>query len=151
MYHSKAQIEASEHILVIPPAPYWRACHPPVKVAEGHPGVKFQDLKSAEKLYGTANRQPRRISIFNTELQAQRHTGMGRVAERYSVSGKPEKAKVDPAKSISISKDGLVRLVEQTMARILRGFVAPTPTTGSREGVQALRTEMNDNINKVQT
>jgi hypothetical protein len=36
------------------------------------------------------------------------------------------------------------------MARILRGFVAPMPTTGSREGVQALRTEMNDNINKLQ-
>jgi hypothetical protein len=36
------------------------------------------------------------------------------------------------------------------MARILRGFVAPTPTTGSREGVQALRTGMKDNINKVQ-
>ena len=65
---------------------------------------------------------------------------MGRVAERYSVSGKPAKAKVDPATSISISEDGLVRLVEQTMARILRGFVAPTLTTGSEEGVQALRT-----------
>jgi hypothetical protein len=36
------------------------------------------------------------------------------------------------------------------MARILRGFVASTPTTCSQEGVQALRTEMNDNINMVQ-
>jgi hypothetical protein len=36
------------------------------------------------------------------------------------------------------------------VARILRGFVAPMPTTGSREGVQALWTEMNDNINKLQ-
>jgi hypothetical protein len=36
------------------------------------------------------------------------------------------------------------------MARILRGFVAPTPATGSQEGVQALQTEINDNVNKMQ-
>jgi hypothetical protein len=63
----------------------------------------------------------------------------------------PKKRKVDPATSINISGEGLVRLVEETMARILRGFVAPTSTTGSQEGVQALQTEMKDNINKVQT
>jgi hypothetical protein len=36
------------------------------------------------------------------------------------------------------------------MARILRDFVTPTPATGSREGVQTLRNEINENINKVQ-
>jgi hypothetical protein len=75
---------------------------------------------------------------------------MGRMAERYSMSGKPKKRKADLETSINISEDVLVRLVEKTMARILRDFVTPTPATSFREGVQTLRNEINENINKVQ-
>jgi hypothetical protein len=75
---------------------------------------------------------------------------MGRMAERYSMSGKPKKRKADLETSINISEDVLVRLVEKTMARILRDFVTPTPATSLREGVQTLRNEINENINKVQ-
>jgi len=61
----------------------------------------------------------------------------------------PKKRKLERAEIISISEDGLVQLVEDTMARILRGFVAPTPAAGAGEDVQRLRVEVEANITKV--
>jgi hypothetical protein len=51
------------------------------------------------------------------------------------MSGKPKKRKADSETSINISEDVLMRLVEKTIARILRDFVTPVPATSSREGV----------------
>jgi hypothetical protein len=45
----------------------------------------------------------------------------------------PKKRKAEQADIISIPEDGLVQLVEDTMTRILRGFVAPTPVAGAGE------------------
>ena len=50
---------------------------------------------------------------------------------------------------ISISEGSLVQLVEETMTRILRGFVPPTPIAGVGEDVQRLRVEVEANITKV--
>jgi hypothetical protein len=61
----------------------------------------------------------------------------------------PKKRKVDQANIIRISEDGLVQLVENTMTRILRDFVALEPTTGSIGEAQALRGEVEANISKV--
>jgi hypothetical protein len=61
----------------------------------------------------------------------------------------PKKRKVERAEIISISKDSLVQLVEDTMTRILRGFVAPTPAAGAGDDVQRLRVEVKANINKI--
>lgn len=62
---------------------------------------------------------------------------------------KPNKRKVERAEIISISEDGLVQLVEDTMTRILQGFVAPTPGAGAGEDVQRLRVEVEANTTKV--
>jgi hypothetical protein len=61
----------------------------------------------------------------------------------------PKKRKADQANIIRISEDGLVQLVENTMARILRDFVALKPTTGSIREAQVLRGEVEANISKV--
>ena len=61
----------------------------------------------------------------------------------------PKKRKVEQTDIISIAEDSLVQLVEETMTRILRGFVPPTPITGAREDVQRLRVEVEANITKV--
>lgn len=61
----------------------------------------------------------------------------------------PKKRKIERADVISISKDGLVQLVEDTMTRILRGYVAPTPAVGAGEEVQRLRVEVEASITKV--
>jgi hypothetical protein len=62
---------------------------------------------------------------------------------------RPKKRKADQANIIRISEDGLVQLVEDTMMRILRDFVALWPATGSIEEAQALRDEVDANISKV--
>jgi hypothetical protein len=62
---------------------------------------------------------------------------------------RPKKRKADQANIIRISEDGLVQLVEDTMTRILRDFVALWPATGSIEEAQALRDEVDANISKV--
>ena len=63
----------------------------------------------------------------------------------------PKKRKVEQTDIISISEDSLVQLVEETMTRILRSFVPPTPITGAGEDVQRLRVEVEANITKVRT
>jgi hypothetical protein len=68
-------------------------------------------------------------------------------ATRYLASLK--KRKVERAEITSISEDGLVHLVEDTITRILRGFVAPTPAAGTGEDVQHLRIEVEAKITKV--
>jgi hypothetical protein len=61
----------------------------------------------------------------------------------------PKKRKIERAEIISISEDGLVQLVEDTMTRILRGFVPPTPAAGAGEDLQRLRVEVEANTTKV--
>jgi hypothetical protein len=60
-----------------------------------------------------------------------------------------KKRKVDQTNIIRISGDGLVQLVENTMTRILRDFVALKPATGSVEEAQALQDGVEANIFKV--
>jgi hypothetical protein len=61
----------------------------------------------------------------------------------------PKKRKADQASIIRTSEDGLVQLVEDTMTRILRDFVALKPAAGSIEEVQVLRGEVEENTSKV--
>lgn len=61
----------------------------------------------------------------------------------------PKKRKADQANTVRVSEDGLVQLVENTMTRILRDFVAVTPAAGSGKDVQALRDEVDANISRV--
>jgi hypothetical protein len=61
----------------------------------------------------------------------------------------PKKRKADQANIIRISEDGLVQVVEDTMTKILRDFVALTPAADSGKDVQALRNEVDANISKV--
>jgi hypothetical protein len=48
-----------------------------------------------------------------------------------------------------IHEDAIVRLLEDTMARILQASAAPIPAAASFDQAQAIRSEMRDNISKV--
>jgi hypothetical protein len=61
----------------------------------------------------------------------------------------PKKRKADQANIIRISENGLVQLVENSMTRILRDFVALKPATSSIGEAQALRGEVEANVSKV--
>jgi hypothetical protein len=61
----------------------------------------------------------------------------------------PKRRKADQANIVRISEDGLVQLVENTMTRILRDFVALKPTISSIGEAQALRGEVEANISIV--
>jgi hypothetical protein len=61
----------------------------------------------------------------------------------------PKKRKADQSNIVRISEDGLVQLVENTMTRILRDFVALTPAPSSGKDVQARRDEMDANVSNV--
>jgi hypothetical protein len=60
-----------------------------------------------------------------------------------------KKRKADQANIIKISEDGLVQLVENTITRILRDFVALKPTISSIGEAQALRGEVEGNTSEV--
>jgi hypothetical protein len=117
----------------------------------GTPSSVFQGVDSPEKtsepigsLGSLANYQLATPSFRNVRSQDWEEW---QKATRCPAS--PKKRKVDQANIVRISEDGLVQLVENTMTRILRDFVALTSAPSSGKDVQVLQDEMDANVSKV--
>jgi hypothetical protein len=62
----------------------------------------------------------------------------------------PKKGKTHSDAAIKVPQETLVQVIEDAVAKALRGFAAPTATARSLEDVQSLRIEMEDSVSKVQ-
>lgn len=63
----------------------------------------------------------------------------------------PKKRKSDSDEAVRVPKETLLQVIEDAVAKAFRGSVAPTAGGGSPEDVQSFRSEMHNNISKVQT
>jgi hypothetical protein len=61
----------------------------------------------------------------------------------------PKKRKVDQETNIRIHENALVKLLEDTMARMLRTSAAPMPVAASVDHAEAMRSEVRDNIKEM--
>jgi hypothetical protein len=61
----------------------------------------------------------------------------------------PKKRKTDTNSAINVPDEALLQAVEYVVAKAMRRFTEPTASGGSLQDLQSLRSEMNDNINKV--
>jgi hypothetical protein len=62
----------------------------------------------------------------------------------------PKKRKTHSDEAIKVPQETLVQVIEDAVAKALRGLAAPTATARSLEDVQSLRIEMEDSMSKVQ-
>lgn len=61
-----------------------------------------------------------------------------------------KKRRTDLESDVSIEGNDLLQLIENVVAKACRGFVMPAATGSSAEAIQSLRSEMTENISRVQ-
>jgi hypothetical protein len=73
------------------------------------------------------------------------------MAESYEMLSKPKKRKVtlDQEDNMRIHENAFVKLLEDTMKRVLGASAAPVPAAASLDHAQTIRSEVRDNIREV--